>query len=258
MAASLMLMRRSFRHVPILATTMRHWSSNSVAPPPVQTRLLLFLSQRFYDVEILLTWIPWLKNRVVRQKNIFYGFTQEKYGDNVAAAFYILSLRGGFRFAGQSEWFRSNERGKFSWDFINYQDASIEEVDASNTLINYTGLENLVKQQGLRTLSLSRCVEVDDWFLSRLHVFQETLEELDISHCPQITVGGLAALQNLRALRRLDISSLPRLQDPGLVAILLEEMLPKCQVTALGFDHSLTYNQTQTDTEENIRPGTVV
>ncbi|XP_019902831.2 distal membrane-arm assembly complex protein 2 isoform X2 [Esox lucius] len=242
-------MRRTFRLVPLLAATPRHWSSNPGAPPPLQTRLLLYLSHRFHDVETLLSWIPWLKSRGVRQKNIFYGYTQENFGDNVAAAFYILSLRGGFRFAGQSEWFRSNKRGKFSWDFINQRDATIEEVDASNTLINYTGLENLVKQKSLRTLSLCGCVEVDDWFLSRLHVFQDTLEELDISHCPQITVGGLASLRNLRALRRLDISSLPKLQDPGLVAILLEEMLPQCQVTAFGFDHSLTYSHTPTDAQ---------
>nr|XP_046170889.1 distal membrane-arm assembly complex protein 2-like isoform X3 [Oncorhynchus gorbuscha] len=177
----------------------------------------------------------------------FYGYTQQNYGDNIAAAYYILSLKGGFRFAGQSEWFRSDRRGKFSWDFMNHRDTSIEEVDVGNTLINYTGLENLVKQRGLRTLSVSGCAEVDDWFLSRLYIFQDTLEELDISNCPRISVGGLAALQKLRGLRRLNVSSLPRLQNPGLVAILLEEMLPHCHVTAVGYDHSLIYSPTQTD-----------
>jgi hypothetical protein len=39
---------------------------------------------------------------------------------------------------------------------------------------------------------------VDDWALARLHVFQDTLEELDISCCPHITIGGLAALRNLK------------------------------------------------------------
>ena len=50
----------------------------------------------------------------------------------------------------------------------------------------------------LRTLSLRGCHEVDDWALARLHVFQDTLEELDISCCPHITIGGLAALRNLK------------------------------------------------------------
>ena len=50
----------------------------------------------------------------------------------------------------------------------------------------------------LRTLSLRGCPEVDDWALARLHVFQDTLEELDISCCPDITIGGLAGLGNLK------------------------------------------------------------
>lgn len=53
-------------------------------------------------------------------------------------------------------------------------------------------------QRSLRTLSLRGCPEVDDWFLARLHVLQDSLEELDISHCPRITTGGLAALRNLK------------------------------------------------------------
>ncbi|KAL0972791.1 hypothetical protein UPYG_G00194810 [Umbra pygmaea] len=249
MASSLTLMRRSCRFVSIFATTSRQSSSKTLAPPSLQTGLLLFLSQRFHDVETVLSWIPWLKNRVVRQKNVFYGYTQKNFGDNIATAFYVLSLKGGFRFAGQSEWFRSDKRGKFNWDFMNHRDSPVEEVDVSNTLINYTGLDNLVKQKCLRTLSLSGCTQVDDWFLSRLHVFQDTLEELDISHCPQITEGGLAALKNLRVLRRLDVSQLPRIQNPGLVVILLEEMLPQCQVTAAGFDHCLMDRHTQSDSQ---------
>uniref|UniRef100_A0A674CRX5 Distal membrane-arm assembly complex protein 2 n=1 Tax=Salmo trutta TaxID=8032 RepID=A0A674CRX5_SALTR len=204
---SCQLMRRSCRQVTLLAAAARYRSSIPVAPPSLQSRLLLFLSQRFHDIETILSWSSWFKNRGIRQKNLF---------------------------AGQSEWFRSDRRGKFNWDFMNHRDTSIEEVDVSNTLINYTGLENLVKQRGLRTLSVSGCAEVDDWFLSRLHIFQDTLEELDISNCPRISVGGLAALQKLRGLRRLDVSSLPRLQNPGLIAILLEEMLPHCHVTAVG------------------------
>ena len=43
-----------------------------------------------------------------------------------------------------------------------------------------------------------------------------------------------------RGLHRLNVSSLPRLGSPGLVIIMLEEMLPLCQVTAKGYDLSLT------------------
>uniref|UniRef100_A0A672KY51 Si:ch1073-228b5.2 n=1 Tax=Sinocyclocheilus grahami TaxID=75366 RepID=A0A672KY51_SINGR len=102
-------------------------------------------------------------------------------------------------FAGQSEWLRPDSRGRFSYDLMSTPDKQIEEVDLNGTLINHNGLENLVNQNKLQTLSLRGCPEVDDWFLARLHVFGESLVELDLSHCSRITVGGLAALQNLRS-----------------------------------------------------------
>lgn len=47
------------------------------------------------------------------------------------------------RFVGHSEWFRADHKGKFNWDFLNYKDTPLEEVDMSYTIINYTGLSNL-------------------------------------------------------------------------------------------------------------------
>lgn len=120
----------------------------------------------------------------------------------------------------------------------------------SNTLINYTGLGNLERQHSLRALSLRGCPEVDDWFLARLHMFQDSLEELDISHCPRITTGGLPALRNLKGLRRLDVSSLPQISNPGLVVILLEEMLPQCEIIATGYDFSLRQEREEGSEEQ--------
>ena len=52
--------------------------------------------------------------------------------------------------------------------------------------------------------------------------------------CVCVCVSACVCARNLR---RLDVSALPRLQSPGLVVILLEEMLPHCHVTAAGYDH---------------------
>lgn len=49
------------------------------------------------------------------------------------------------RFVGHPEWFRTDQRGRFSWDFLSHKDTPLEEVDMSHTVINYTGLENLGK-----------------------------------------------------------------------------------------------------------------
>ncbi|CAK6974985.1 distal membrane-arm assembly complex protein 2%2C partial [Scomber scombrus] len=239
MSAPLTALHRCCQRSALLLVARRPWSSSSASPPPLHTRLLLYLAQRYYDVEMLMKWSSNLKKRGLQKKNAYYGYTQKFYGGDIAAAYFILSLKGRIRFLGQPAWLHADQSGKFNWDFLNHKDTPLEEVDLSYTVINYTGLGNLERQGSLRTLSLRGCPEVDDWFLGRLHIFQDSLEELDISHCPRITTGGLAALRNLKGLRRLDMSSLPGISSPGLVAILLEEMLPQCQITAIGYDHSL-------------------
>ncbi|XP_033833191.1 distal membrane-arm assembly complex protein 2 [Periophthalmus magnuspinnatus] len=232
MAAPLLSLSRCCRH-PVLLLSRCLLSSSTVSKAPLHTRLLLYLTKRFYDVEALLTWTSMFKKRGVRKKNAYYGYTGSFHGPHVAAAYFILNLKGGFRYRGRSDWFHAE---KFDWDFINHKDCPLEEIDLSYTVINCDGLGNFDEEKSLRTLSLKACPEVDDWFLSRLHVFQDSLEELDISQCPRITIGGLAALRNLKGLKRLDVSSLPRIANPGLVVILLEEMLPKCHVIADGYE----------------------
>ncbi|XP_030600361.1 distal membrane-arm assembly complex protein 2 [Archocentrus centrarchus] len=238
MSAPLVSLHRCCQRSLCLLVAKRQWSTSSTSP--LQKRLLLFLTQRFYDVEMLLSWRSQAKRNQLRRKNVYFGYTQSFHGHDIASAYFILSLKGGFRYVGQSEWFRANRRGKFSWDFLNHENTPLEEVDMSYTAISYTGLDNLERQRSLRTLKLKGCPQVDDWFLARLHMFQDSLEELDISHCPHISTGGLAALRNLKGLKHLDVSSLPGISNPGLVIILLEEMLPQCQITANGYDHDLS------------------
>ncbi|XP_062409127.1 distal membrane-arm assembly complex protein 2 isoform X2 [Sardina pilchardus] len=227
----------------------RYLSATPASPPTIMSRFLLRLSQQFYDVEQFVTWSSTLRDRLVRRRNLFYGYAQQNYGDNIAAAYYILSVKGSFRFAGQTEWFRTNARGRFSYEFMSFPDSMIEDIDLSGTLINHNGLNNIVSQLQLRRLTLRGCPEVDGWFLTRLHVFSDTLEELDISHCPRVTVGALCALQHLRKLRHLDISGLPSVNNPGLVRILVEEMLPHCLVTGAEYSQGLEDNM-QTNIEQ--------
>lgn len=181
-----------------------------------------------------------MKNWSLRKKNAYYGYTKKRYGDYIAAAYYILSQNGGVRFAGQEEWFRADRGGKFSWDFLKFKNIPLEAVDASETLMNYDGLDNLVPLKELKYLYMNHCPHIDDWCLSRLHVFQDSLVELSLAGCTQITERGLAALHHLRHLKHLDISHLDRVADKGLVCILLEEMLPHCEIIGMSTEDGLT------------------
>ncbi|XP_015196140.2 distal membrane-arm assembly complex protein 2 [Lepisosteus oculatus] len=238
------------------AVAKRCCSSSPVSTPPpppspLKTRAVVFLSKYFNDVE-------WLVERTSAfrswmQKFSYYGSTLGLYGDNMIATFYILRLGGSVRFAGHSEWFRQDSRGRISKNMLKMVELPVDGVDASGTLIDYDGLDYLVSQSGLRTLSLSGCPKVDGWFLSRLYVFRDSLEELNLSGCPNVTEGALASLHHLRNLRRLELS-LPASSNPGLVRILLEEVLPDCHVAGIEYNQGLRHTDpqgTETDAERD-------
>ncbi|CAM5172822.1 unnamed protein product [Eretmochelys imbricata] len=210
--------------------------SSVTCPDPLKGGIIQYLCNRFYDIEYLVSWSVKLRYRNLRRKNAYCGYTKEIYGDNVAAAYFVLSNRGRVRFQGQETWFCVDWRGKYSSDFLQLRDVPVVAIDLSGSVLNYNGLDNLVKLTALRSLDLSRCPHVDDWTLSRLHVFKDSLEELSLAGCPQVTERGLACLHQLEHLRRLDLSHLPSVPTPGLIQILVEEMLPQCKVVGLAPD----------------------
>lgn len=185
-------------------------------------------------------WSRVFKNWKLHKNNAYYGYTKNLYGDYIAAAYYILSKKGGIRFAGHEEWITADRRGKFSWDFLKFKDVPLEAVDVSDSVMNYNGMDNIVPLKELKYLYMNRCPHIDDWCLSRLHAFQDSLVELSLAGCPQITERGLATLHHLRNLKRLDISHLHKVENKGLVYILLEEMLPHCEIIGMGSEDGLT------------------
>ncbi|XP_058385374.1 distal membrane-arm assembly complex protein 2 [Diceros bicornis minor] len=231
---------RAFLH---LASSIWKWGprdirglSRTVAPEGSQRKgraLLQFLADHFYDVEALREYLFRKQVLKVHQKNRSFTHIKEQYGPYIAGAYFVLKQGGAVKFQGQ-EWMQSNGRGRFSLDFFKFQAVPVEAVDASGCAINYQGLDNLLALKELQSLSLQRCPHVDDWCLSRLHQLAGSLQELSLAGCPQVSERGLACLHHLQKLRRLDISDLPAVSNPGLTRILVEEMLPNCEV--LGAD----------------------
>ncbi|XP_053928221.1 distal membrane-arm assembly complex protein 2 [Cuculus canorus] len=205
-------------------------------PLPRQSRgaagdLLQRLSRWFYDVEAMLAWTEQRRRNRLRNRNARCGYLRDTYGDNVAAAVFTLACGGGVRFEGQEHWMRPEHR----WhdEVLRLRHVPVVALDLSGSTLTYDGLDNLVTLNQLQYLDLSGCPHLDDWALSRLHVFGDTLQELSVARCPCVTERGLATLHHLRKLRRLDVAGV-QVASPGLVRILLEEVLPECQI--LGMD----------------------
>nr|AAH24867.1 Atp5sl protein [Mus musculus]BAB22048.1 unnamed protein product [Mus musculus] len=196
--------------------------------------LLQFLSDHFQDIQTLREYLLQKQISKVNRENRSFTNIQEKYGPYVAGAVFILKQGGAVKFQDKEEWIRPNNRSHFLAEIQKFQNVPVEAVDASGCAINYQGLSNLLPLKELRSLSLQRCPNLDDWCLSRLYLLAGSLQELSLAGCPRISERGLACLHHLQNLRRLDISDLPAVSHPGLTQILVEEMLPHCEV--LGAD----------------------
>uniref|UniRef100_A0A8C3VWF6 Distal membrane-arm assembly complex protein 2 n=1 Tax=Catagonus wagneri TaxID=51154 RepID=A0A8C3VWF6_9CETA len=190
--------------------------------------LLQFLADYFCDVEAVREYLLRKQVLKVHQKNRSFTYIKERYGPYIAGACFIWKQGGAVRFQG-NEWIRSGH-GLSPLEFRKFQEVPVEAVDASGCAINYQGLDNLLALKELQSLSLQHCPHVDDWCLSRLHQLADSLQELSLAGCPRVSERGLACLHHLQNLRRLDISDLPAVSSPGLTQILVEEMLPNCEV----------------------------
>uniref|UniRef100_A0A2K6ESC7 Distal membrane-arm assembly complex protein 2 n=1 Tax=Propithecus coquereli TaxID=379532 RepID=A0A2K6ESC7_PROCO len=191
-----------------------HGLGGAAAPEGSQKKgktLLQFLSDHFYDVEFLREYLLQRQMLKVHQENRFQN----------------------------KEWIRPDERGRFPLEFSEFPGVPVEAVDASGCAINYDGLDNVLLLKELRSLSLRRCPNVDDWCLSHLHPLANSLQELSLAGCPHVSERGLACLHHLQNLRRLDISDLPAVSNPGLTRILVEEMLPNCEVVGADWAQGL-------------------
>ncbi|XP_027701857.1 distal membrane-arm assembly complex protein 2 isoform X2 [Vombatus ursinus] len=203
-----------------------------------QKGLMASMASRFYDVEQFREWIFRFWSWNLYRKNKVFSYTLKHYGPNTAAAHFVLTQGGAVRFQEQ-EWLFPQDKNQFLGNSHHFQKLPLEEVDASGCLINYYGLENLVFLPSLRSLKLCGCPYVDDWCLSRLHSLGGSLQELSLAGCPKVTERGLACLHHLWNLRRLDISNLPAVSEKGLTRILVEEMLPDCEVVGADYADGL-------------------
>ncbi|XP_012824506.1 distal membrane-arm assembly complex protein 2 isoform X2 [Xenopus tropicalis] len=220
--------------LPVLCRVSRD-SSSSASVSPTKHRVQHYLYNSFYDIEAIINWSVRFKQWNLRRKNAHYAYTERLYGKYVAAAYYTLSQRGGVRFQGHKDWYRADRRGKFSWDFLEHKEVPVECIDLSRSPLTFRGLDNIVSLKELRELYLNNCPHLDDWALSRLHVFKDSLEVLSIAGCPSITERGLATLHHLQNLRYLDLSDLSSVTNKGLIRILMEEVLPKCEIVGINY-----------------------
>ncbi|XP_064600360.1 distal membrane-arm assembly complex protein 2-like [Liolophura sinensis] len=180
----------------------------------------------------------WIINQKWNELKTEHRYDEEKVkamGCDIAAAHFVVKHGGAVKFLGRDRWHWKTEERKSYLPQRFVEGLTVEAIDASNTTMMYSSFDNLANLPSLVYLKLSDCQYIDDWCLSRFHMFADTLHFLDISGCPRVTERGLATLHHLENLKGLKISNMTGVDNKELVMILMEEMLPYCHITGIDY-----------------------
>ena len=174
---------------------------------------------------------------VVKEINKFFVADFNKLGPELHAATYTVKLGGRCRLHGSPRWIGQDESTKTNVlpkeKNINI---SVEGLDLSKTIIQFEGLRNIESCTNLKTLILSDCHFVDDWFISKVvNDYSHSLENLDLSNCQNVTDDGILKIGYLKKLKNLKIKNLQNAQNKEYISILLEDYIDGLVVE--GTDH---------------------
>ncbi|KAL7636337.1 UNVERIFIED_CONTAM: hypothetical protein RMT77_013096 [Armadillidium vulgare] len=152
-------------------------------------------------------------------------------GPDLAAAHFIVHREGKVRFKGHEEWTQRNEDFEYSLPKLYDVNYLVEEIDVSEMSIMYDGLQNMENLKFLKTFKACKCPNFNDWCMDRIsYQFENTLEELDISHCPKITGKGLEVIAKFKKLKLLKLHGLEHIENAKLICLLIEECLPGIKI----------------------------
>ncbi|XP_071832809.1 ATP synthase subunit s, mitochondrial-like isoform X3 [Apostichopus japonicus] len=153
-------------------------------------------------------------------------------GPDRAASEWLLRCGAAVKFSGFEKWnedynlLPTGKKGKFR----------IEEVDATDSSIMHIGFEHFQNLDHLRALKLHHCTYLTDICLSKLVYLKDSLRDLQISSCGDITDAGLVHLHRLHKLQTLFLCDLPAVKDMDKVLGILGGELPSCEIRYLSLE----------------------
>ncbi|XP_015591035.1 ATP synthase subunit s, mitochondrial isoform X2 [Cephus cinctus] len=106
----------------------------------------------------------------------------------------------------------------------------IEAADATDSAISDIGFPHFKGCRYIEEIKLVRCAYIENEALPLLRVIKESLNQLEIVDCYNITEEGLYSLQNLWNLKKLRISGTPYVKDRSQVLNKLQKSLPNCNI----------------------------
>ncbi|KFP33570.1 hypothetical protein N325_10538, partial [Colius striatus] len=153
----------------------------------------------------------------------------EAVGPDRAASEWLLRCGALVRYQGSQKWQQdynalpTGPLGKYK----------IEAIDATDSCIMYRGFDYLDGLEHVTEIKLQMCIYIQDQCLQRLSEtknLQQSLLQLKIISCGNVTDKGIIALHKLRNLEYLYLSDLPGIREKETTAQVLQQALPNLQL----------------------------
>ncbi|XP_033733973.1 distal membrane-arm assembly complex protein 2-like [Pecten maximus] len=170
-------------------------------------------------------------NRKVKSQS----FNLKRYqsmGPEMSAALFVINNGGKVKVDQFKEWISSSKDDPTTMILpeTRLDDLKVEGLDLSGVKLVFEAYRNFVDLHHVRYICVRDNEFFDDFTLTQLWVFRDSLEFLDISNCPTVTERGLAWLHHLENLKCLRLDDLKGVEDPEIVIELVRDMLPNCHV----------------------------
>lgn len=180
-------------------------------------------------------WKKWKAVEAMRKDQKYMPERHKALGPDLATTHFLAARGGKIKFVGNDKWMSMEDIDQQKIPSVFVHGFFVEEIDASGLNLCYEGFDNLSRLAKLKKLILSNCPNIDDWCLGRNHLFANTLEYLDISGCHLVTERGICTLHSLKKLKTLVINDTPNIQNKELVSLLLQDIIPECEVIGVNY-----------------------
>ncbi|XP_068212012.1 ATP synthase subunit s, mitochondrial [Palaemon carinicauda] len=106
----------------------------------------------------------------------------------------------------------------------------IEEIDATDAAIMHIGFQHFKGCKHIKKIVFHKAIYLDDAGMALLPLLKDSLQELQVSSCGNVTPDGLRHIKQLVNLEYLHLYDLPEIRDKEAMAQELQAALPNCAV----------------------------